>query len=89
MTQPKGLTSASGIDVMTHALEAYVSIMASDYTDGLALKAIKSVFEYLPSAYENGANDPKAREMMANASCLAGMAFANAFLGLNLSLIHI
>lgn len=88
MTQPKGLTSASGIDVMTHALEAYVSIMASDYTDGLALKAIKSVFEYLPSAYENGANDPKAREMMANASCLAGMAFANAFLGLNHSMAH-
>ncbi len=88
MTQPKGLTSASGIDVMTHALEAYVSVMASDYTDGLALKAIKSVFEYLPSAYENGANDPKAREKMANASCLAGMAFANAFLGLNHSMAH-
>ena len=88
MTQPKGLTSASGIDVMTHAIEAYVSIMATDYTDGLAMKAVKSVFEYLPSAYENGANDPKAREMMANASCMAGMAFANAFLGLNHSMAH-
>ncbi len=88
MDQPKGLTSASGIDVMTHAIEAYVSIMATDYTDGLALKAIKNVFDYLPSAYENGANDPKAREMMANASCMAGMAFANAFLGLNHSMAH-
>lgn len=88
MEQPKGLTSASGIDVMTHAIEAYVSIMATDYTDGLALKAIKNVFEYLPSAYENGAKDPKAREMMANASCMAGMAFANAFLGLNHSMAH-
>ncbi|MBU3840166.1 MAG: bifunctional acetaldehyde-CoA/alcohol dehydrogenase [Candidatus Ruminococcus intestinipullorum] len=88
MTQPKGLTSASGIDVMTHAIEAYVSIMATDYTDGLALKATKAVFDYLPSAYENGANDPKAREMMANASCMAGMAFANAFLGLNHSMAH-
>lgn len=88
MNQPKGLTSASGIDVMTHALEAYVSIMATDYTDGLALKAIKSVFEYLPSAYENGANDPIAREKMADAACMAGMAFANAFLGLNHSMAH-
>ena len=88
MSQPKGLTSASGIDVMTHAIEAYVSIMASDYTDGLALKAVKAVFDYLPSAYENGANDPVAREKMANASCLAGMAFANAFLGLNHSMAH-
>ena len=88
MTQPKGLTSASGIDVMTHAIEAYVSIMASDYTDGLALKAVKAVFDYLPSAYENGANDPIAREKMANASCMAGMAFANAFLGLNHSMAH-
>ncbi|MFQ9526512.1 MAG: bifunctional acetaldehyde-CoA/alcohol dehydrogenase, partial [Eubacterium ramulus] len=68
MTQPKGLTSASGIDVMTHAIEAFVSIMATDYTDGLAMKAVKMVFENLPSAYENGANDPKAREEMANAS---------------------
>ena len=88
MSQPKGLTSASGIDVMTHAIEAYVSIMASDYTEGLSLKAIKDVFNYLPSAYENGANDPVAREKMANASCLAGMAFANAFLGLNHSMAH-
>lgn len=88
MSQPKGLTSASGIDVMTHAIEAYVSIMASDYTNGLALQAVKTVFEYLPSAYENGANDPIAREKMANASCLAGMAFANAFLGLNHSMAH-
>lgn len=88
MSQPKGLTSASGIDVMTHALEAYVSIMATDYTDGLALKAIKLVFENLPAAYEKGANDPIARENMANAACLAGMAFANAFLGLNHSMAH-
>ena len=88
MTQPKGLTSASGIDVMTHALEAYVSMMASDYTDSLALKATKLVFNYLPRAYENGANDVEARDHMANASCLAGMAFANAFLGINHSLAH-
>ncbi len=88
MTQPKGLTSASGIDVMTHAIEAYVSIMATDFTDGLALKAIKTVFEYLPSAYANGAADPIAREKMADASCMAGMAFANAFLGLNHSMAH-
>ena len=88
MTQPKGLTSASGIDVMTHAIESYVSIMATDYTDGLALKASKTVFDYLPSAYENGANDPIAREKMANASCMAGMSFANAFLGLNHSMAH-
>lgn len=88
MNQPKGLTSASGIDVMTHALEAYVSIMATDYTDGLALKAIKSVFEYLPRAYEYGAKDPIAREKMADAACMAGMAFANAFLGLNHSMAH-
>lgn len=88
MDQPKGLTSASGIDVMTHALEAYVSILATDYTDGLALKAIKSVFDFLPSAYENGAKDPRAREKMADAACMAGMAFANAFLGINHSLAH-
>lgn len=88
MTQPKGLTSASGIDVMTHAIEAYVSILATDYTDGLAMKAVKMVFDYLPAAYENGAQDPKAREMMANASCMAGMAFANAFLGINHSMAH-
>ena len=88
MTQPKGLTSASGIDALTHALEAYASIMATDYTDGLALKAMKSIFEYLPSAYENGANDPDAREKMADASCMAGMAFANAFLGVCHSMAH-
>ena len=88
MTQPKGLTSASGVDALTHALEAYASIMATDYTDGLALKAMKSVFEYLPSAYENGANDPIAREKMADASCMAGMAFANAFLGVCHSMAH-
>ena len=88
MNMPKGLTSASGIDVMTHALEAYVSVMASDYTDGLALKAIKNVFTYLPRAYEYGAADAEAREKMANASCMAGLAFANAFLGVNHSLAH-
>ena len=88
MNQPKGLTCASGIDAMTHAIEAYVSIMASPFTDGLALQAIKLVFQYLPSAYENGANDPYAREKMAEASCIAGMAFANAFLGLNHSMAH-
>lgn len=87
MSQPKGLTSASGIDVMTHAIEAYVSVMASDYTDSLALKAIKLVFDYLPRAYQNG-NDVEARDHMANASCMAGMAFANAFLGVNHSLAH-
>ncbi len=88
MNAPKGLTSASGIDVMTHAIEAYVSVMASPFTDGLALQAIKLVFDSLPSAYENGAKDPLARERMAEASCLAGMAFANAFLGLNHSMAH-
>lgn len=88
MTQPKGLTSASGIDVMTHAIEAYVSMLATDYTDGFAMKAAKLVFDYLPSAYENGAKDPIAREKMANASCLAGLAFANAFLGVNHSMAH-
>ena len=88
MTQPKGLTCASGIDVMTHAIESYVSIMATDFTKGLSMKAVKMVFDNLPSAYENGAKDPKAREAMANASCMAGMAFANAFLGLNHSMAH-
>ncbi|MCQ4772365.1 bifunctional acetaldehyde-CoA/alcohol dehydrogenase [Lacrimispora saccharolytica] len=87
MSAPKGLTCASGIDVMTHAIEAYVSIMASDYTDSLALRAIKLVFDYLPRAYKDG-NDVEARDHMANASCMAGMAFANAFLGLNHSLAH-
>ncbi len=88
MTQPKGLTSASGIDALTHALEAYASVMASDYTDGLALKAMKSIFRYLPDAYEKGAADPVAREKMADASTLAGMAFANAFLGVCHSMAH-
>ncbi|BBF44597.1 alcohol dehydrogenase [Lachnospiraceae bacterium KM106-2] len=88
MNQPKGLTSASGIDALTHALEAYASIMATDFTDGLALKAMRSIFDYLPSAYENGAKDPKAREEMAHASTMAGMAFANAFLGACHSLAH-
>ena len=85
MSAPKGLTCASGIDVTTHAIEAYVSVMASDYTDSLALKAIKLVFDYLPRAYRDG-NDVEARDHMANASCMAGMAFANAFLGVNHSL---
>ncbi len=88
MSQPKGLTSASGIDALTHALEAYASIMATDYSDGLALKAMKNIFTYLPSAYENGANDPIAREKMADASTMAGMAFANAFLGVCHSMAH-
>ncbi len=88
MSMPKGLTSASGIDAMTHALEAYASMMATDYTDGLALKALKNIFTYLPSAYENGANDPKAREKMADASTMAGIAFANAFLGVCHSMAH-
>ena len=87
MTQPKGLTSASGVDVLTHAIEAFVSIMASDYTDGLALRAMKLVLDYLPRAYDNP-NDVEARDHMANASCLAGMAFANAFLGVNHSMAH-
>ena len=81
MSAPKGLTAASGIDAVTHALEAYASVMATDYTDGLALKALKTIFEYLPKAYENGQTDVKAREKMANAATMAGMAFANAFLG--------
>ncbi len=87
MSQPKGLTSASGIDVLTHALEAYVSVLATDYTDGLALKAMKNVFDHLPTAYENG-DDVNARQKMADASCLAGMAFANAFLGVCHSMAH-
>ena len=87
MSQPKGLTSASGVDVLTHALEAYVSIMASDYTDGIALRAGELVFKYLARAYDNP-NDVEARDHMANASCLAGMAFANAFLGVNHSMAH-
>ena len=88
MNQPKGLTAASGIDALTHALEAYASIMATEYTDGLALKAMKNIFEYLPAAYELGAHDAVAREKMATASTMAGMAFANAFLGVCHSLAH-
>lgn len=88
MTAPKGLTSASGIDAVTHALEAYASMMATDYTDGLAIEALKNIFEYLPRAYDNGANDPVAREKMANAATMAGMAFANAFLGVCHSMAH-
>ena len=88
MTQPRGLTSASGIDALTHALEAYVSIMATDFTDGLALKATKNIFDYLPRCYDDGPNDPVAREHMANASTMAGMAFANAFLGVCHSMAH-
>jgi acetaldehyde dehydrogenase/alcohol dehydrogenase len=87
MSQPKGLTSASGIDVLTHALEAYASIMASDYTDGLALKSMKNVFNYLPIAYNDGTN-VEARCKMADASCMAGMAFNNAFLGVCHSMAH-
>lgn len=87
MSQPKGLTSASGVDVLTHALEAYASVMATDYTDGLALKAMKNVFEYLPAAYADG-SDVEARNKMADASCMAGMAFANAFLGVCHSMAH-
>ena len=88
MIAPKGLTAASGIDAMSHALEAYASVMATDYTDGLALKAIQTIFDYLPRAYENGAEDPAAREKMANAATMAGMAFANAFLGVCHSMAH-
>ena len=88
MNQPRGLTSASGVDVLTHALEAYASMMATDYTDGLALKSMKNVFDYLPRAYEYGAADPEARQKMADASCMAGMAFANAFLGVCHSMAH-
>lgn len=87
MSAPKSLTCASGIDVMTHAIESYVSVMASDFTEPLSLKAIKLVFDYLPRAYRDG-NDVEARDHMANASCIAGMAFANAFLGLNHSMAH-
>lgn len=88
MDAPKGLTSASGIDALTHALEAYVSMLATDYTDSLALGSMKLIFEYLPRAYENGSKDPIAREKMANAATMAGMAFANAFLGVCHSMAH-
>lgn len=88
MNAPKGLTAASGIDAVTHALEAYASVMATDYTDGLALRSLKLIFENLPRAYANGSGDPRARENMANAACMAGMAFANAFLGVCHSMAH-
>ena len=88
MSAPKGLTAASGIDAVTHALEAYVAMLATDYTDGLALKALKVIFEYLPKAYDNGQTDVVAREKMANAATIAGMAFANAFLGVCHSMAH-
>ena len=88
MNAPKGLTSASGIDALVHSIEAYVSIMATEFSDSLALEAIKLIFEYLPRAYENGANDPEAREKMAHAATIAGMAFANAFLGICHSMGH-
>ena len=88
MNAPKGLTSASGIDAVTHDLEAYASMMATDYTDGLALRSLQMIFKYLPRAYDNGSNDPEAREKMANAATMAGMAFANAFLGVCHSMAH-
>ena len=88
MSAPKGLTAASGIDAVTHALEAYASIMATDYTDGLAVKALQTIFKYLPRAYDNGQTDIEAREKMANAATMAGMAFANAFLGVCHSMAH-
>ena len=88
MTAPKGLTAASGIDAVTHCLEAYSSMMAPDYTDGLAIRSLQMLFQYLPRAYDNGPNDPVAREKMANAATMAGMAFANAFLGVCHSMAH-
>ena len=88
MTSPKGLTACAGIDVLVHAVEAYVSVMASEYTNGLALEAIRLVFKYLPYAYNEGTTNIKAREKMAHASCMAGMAFSNAFLGINHSMAH-
>ena len=88
MNAPRGLTSASGIDAVTHAIEAYGSMLDTDYTDALALRSLKLIFEYLPRAYENGGNDAEAREKMANAATMAGMAFANAFLGVFHSMAH-
>jgi acetaldehyde dehydrogenase/alcohol dehydrogenase len=88
MSAPKGLTAASGIDAVTHALEAYASMMATDYTDGLAKQALQVIFKYLPRAYDNGQTDVEAREKMANAATMAGMAFANAFLGVCHSMAH-
>ena len=88
MDAPKGLTAASGIDAVTHALEAYASMLATDYTDGLALRSLQLVFKNLPKCYDNGPNEPRARENMANAATMAGMAFANAFLGVCHSMAH-
>ncbi|MDD5795971.1 MAG: bifunctional acetaldehyde-CoA/alcohol dehydrogenase, partial [Oscillospiraceae bacterium] len=88
MSGPKGLTAASGIDAVSHALEAYASVMATDFTDGLALRALKVIFEYLPACYDNGMNEPVAREKVAHAATMAGMAFANAFLGVCHSMAH-
>ena len=88
MNMPKGLTAASGIDALTHAIEAFVSTLASEYTNGLALESIRLIFKYLPAAYQNGSTDVKAREKMAHASCIAGMAFANSFLGVCHSMAH-
>ncbi len=88
MDAPKGLTAAAGIDAVTHALEAYASVLATDYTDSLAIGALKILFEYLPRAYDNGRNDSEAREKTANAATMAGMAFANAFLGACHSMAH-
>jgi len=88
MNMPKGLTAASGIDALTHAIEAYVSVLASEYTNGLALEAMRLIFKYLPQAYNEGTTNIKAREKMAHASTIAGMAFANAFLGVCHSMAH-
>ena len=88
MTSPKGLTACAGLDVLVHSIEAYVSIMASEYTNGVALEAIRLVFKYLPDAYNEGTTNVKAREKMAHASCMAGMAFSNAFLGITHSMAH-
>jgi acetaldehyde dehydrogenase/alcohol dehydrogenase len=88
LNTPKGLTAASGIDALTHGLEALASVMATDFTNGMARESVRLILKYLPSAYDNGANDVKAREEMANASCMAGIAFANAFLGVCHSMAH-
>ena len=88
MSGPKGLTAASGIDAVSHALEAYAAMLATDFTDGLALQALKVIFEYLPACYDNGQNEPVAREKVAHAATMAGMAFANAFLGVCHSMAH-